>query len=59
MKRAIYLESYEIETVAQALEGCAQSAESLANKVVVRTGKRELTRLAKRLRDLLAPKESK
>jgi len=55
MKRAIYLEAHEIETVAGALEthaGYSATVEYYSASV----GKRELKRLAKKFRDVLAPK---
>lgn len=58
MKRAIYLEAYEIETVAGALETHATYTTTV-EYYPASVGKRELKRLAKRFRDLLAPKPVK
>lgn len=55
MKRQIWLESHEIETVASAIERHATEAAS-STGFVTQTGRRELNRLAKRFRDLLAPR---
>jgi len=54
VKRAIFLEAFEVETVAGALENHA--AANITEYHVVTVGRRELRRLAKKFRDTLAPK---
>jgi hypothetical protein len=55
MKRPIYLEAYEIETVAGALEKHADK-DFIDGGYPLQVGKRELKRIAKKFRDALAPK---
>jgi hypothetical protein len=56
MKRAIYLEQHEIETVVLSLESHASEAHS-RDTVAVVTGKRELRRITERFRALLPVKD--